>query len=173
VAYKKRSRSLSSLEGPTTVFSNSTTETTAATLAIPTSVAAGDLLRATLIGDILNNSGGAASYTFRLKIGATTILTSQSASQATSTNRRQWGFVVTLDVVTPASSALLGVIGGVSNSSASAWVLTSTLQGGSGWAASSVDLTTGPNLLLTVQSDTANASTDARLGMATFEIAKR
>lgn len=76
----------------TTTVNTSTAETEIAELVMP----AGALWKAkagarfSANGDILNNSGVAATVVFKFKLGATTIVTTPATSWAASANRRKW-----------------------------------------------------------------------------------
>jgi hypothetical protein len=165
-----RPRNATTTAAQTTPIVSSTTETTVATLAIPANVAAGDIVRFGAYGDTLNNSGGAAGLIWKLKLGATTVLTMSSLSLASNANRRQWFVQAELNVIDPAASQWMGVFALVSANSASSWPIgTGTSTGGSS-AAATVDLTAGVSLVLTGTVDVNNASTDVRFNFATLKV---
>jgi hypothetical protein len=172
LAWKGRSRVLGSTAGLTTIISASTTETTVVSIALPTTLAAGDVVHLKARGDLLNNSGSGLNITFKLKLGTTTILTSGSTAVSTSANRRQWRLESDLLVVTPASSALLDGVLRITPASATTWsIANSSYIEGYAYATSSVDLTAGPNYVLTATFDNAT-STDLRLAFASLEVGK-
>lgn len=75
-------------------------ETDIGQLAIPTTVAANDKLRAYFAGDYINNSGGAVTFRWKLYIGATVISDSAAFSAVSNAARRgPWMFETDILVV--------------------------------------------------------------------------
>lgn len=74
-----------------TAVSNTTADTTLASLAIPANtIAAGDVVCFETGGTLLNNSGGSVNHTIRFKLGATTVLTTPVISLGTNVADREW-----------------------------------------------------------------------------------
>lgn len=170
VAWKLPSRSVSDVHADTTIV-NSTAETTAATIAIPTTLLAGDIARFIIFAELLNNSGGTVAYTFRLKLGATTLLTG-SGSFTTSSGRKGVRVDGEILTITPASSQYTSaVLSTMAGSAVNNWNLGGAAS--AGYKASTEDLTAGKNLVLTVQMDTANALADFIMHAWTLEVSKR
>lgn len=150
---------------------NTAVETNLAQLAIPTTVAAGDILDFTLRGDQLNNSGGNVVYTFKFYIGATA-LTSAGFTASTSANRRRVVLRAKVLVVAPTNDQRIGaeVVFGSAGSA------TMTFGAGSlavGDRTTAENLTAGKNLTVSVTMDTAALTADFRSSFSTLQIAKR
>lgn len=149
---------------------NSNVENTLATLALPIDIAAGDAILFDFGFDRLNNSGGNVIYTARLKLGATTI--HSSATTISSSANRIGGRVRgRIQVVTTSSQITVasfesGSGSGVNNANAGGNIGTRTVT-------SAENLVAGKNLVLTMQMDTASASADVVLHLATLDILKR
>lgn len=74
---------------------NTVTETELVSLIVPAyGLAEGQTVRLTVAGDFLNNSGGAATCLFKIKLGTSVVLTTPATSLANSANLRQWRLVV-------------------------------------------------------------------------------
>jgi hypothetical protein len=165
-----RPRTATTTAAQTTPIVSSTAETTVATLAIPSNVAAGDIVRFVAIGDCINNSGGAAALIWRLKLGATTVLTSTSFSMSASSQRRQWIVQAEMDVIDPVASQWMSAFSLFTANSGSSWPIgTGTATGGTSGTAA-VDLTAGVSFVLTGQFDVNNAATDVRFNFATLKV---
>jgi len=72
------------------------TEETLYTYSVPGNTIAGGVLRLTLAGDYLNNSGASRTFTLRIKYGATTLYDDATASIGATAVRRNWELQVTL-----------------------------------------------------------------------------
>lgn len=64
--------------------------------------AAGDLIRVRLWGDCYNESGGARTVLVKVKIGATTVITSTAVSLGSNAARREW--YMDFDVIVPTTA---------------------------------------------------------------------
>ena len=74
---------------------NTTTETELVSLIVPAyGLATGQVVRLTVAGDFLNNSGGAATLLFKVKLGTSVALTTQALSIPASANGRKWRMIV-------------------------------------------------------------------------------
>lgn len=146
-------------------IANSTTETTLATLAVPTSAPAASRYRFIIAGDILNNSAGAVNYTFKVKLGATTVLTASALSLANSATRRQFSVEGDVYVVAPASDQRVRAVAVVGTTSSNNFSM-ANINVGPGYGTAAEDLTAGKNLLFTVQLGTADANADCRVHLA-------
>jgi hypothetical protein len=79
----------------TTTVANTTTETALMSQSIPGGTfKVGDLIRVTIVGDYLNDSGAQRLEIFRFKYGSTTMLATSTVPFANSSNRRLWRAVV-------------------------------------------------------------------------------
>ena len=156
----------------TTIVNTSTAETEIAELVMP----AGALWKAKTgarfyaNGDILNNSGVAATVIFKLKLGSTTVLTSPATSWAASATRRQWRAQVDIVSVAADSQRISGELK-VSDADADTWADNSTdgkVYIGKGTAAvddgASIDVT----LLATLGA--SHASLEITCTQATLEL---
>lgn len=151
--------------------SNTTTETNLLSFTIPAGAAAGDLyiLRAT--GDVLQN-GLACNYTWRLKLGATTVFVSPTAAAGSDSARKSWRLEVFIYIVGTSSQKLDAFLfGGLAP--ATTWM--SYLGGGGttlmlqGYNTAAEDMTVNKNIIFTVQMGTASANADVRLQAAYLE----
>ncbi len=93
-----------------TAVSNTTSDTTVASLDIPAgAVAAGDVMVFECGGTLLNNSGGSVNHTFRLKVGATTVLTTPALSISTNASDREWHLRATIMFPTTSTQKVSGL----------------------------------------------------------------
>lgn len=130
---------------------------------------AGALFRLVAWGDQLNNSGAGQTYTYRVKLGATTILQTANFSAPSSASRRKW----TLEVWILGESSTAQRIGGR--------LTVSDIPGGTetmpqaqtldfqGSNTSAEDTSTAKTLAVTIAMGTAGASIDTRLLGAVLE----
>jgi hypothetical protein len=167
---KPPSRSLTDTHADTSAV-NTTTETVVASQAVPTTVAAGDIVRMTAYGDSSNNSGGSVNYTLKAILGATTVLTSNANAIVTSANRRQWMAEIEMLVVAT-NDERVGAFAFHGAASASGWSL-ATNSSGVGRGTATEDLTAGKNLQLSVTMGTAGASIDFVCHESWLEVIKR
>lgn len=145
---------------------NTTVETDLFSLTLPGGlVAAGDRILVTMIGDQLNNSAGTVTYTYRFKIGATTVLATAAISFGTSANRRRWTATAEI-AIESATAQRVGALLSVSDANAPNW---DTVSGTTpfnpfvGSNTSAEDTSTDKAVVLSVQMGTASASADCRL----------
>ena len=90
---------------------NTTTETEIVSLIVPAyGLAKGQVVRLTTAGDFLNNSGGAATVLFKVKLGSSVVLTTPATSLANSANLRQWRLVVDVLAETSALQRVSAVL---------------------------------------------------------------
>lgn len=151
---------------------NTVAETTLATHAIPTNPQAGDLFRFFLVGDLLNNSAAAVTYTFRFKIGATTVITSNALSMTNGVNRRRW-WVDGLITVVSLTDQRMGLEAAVAAASTTVLSLSANTSSGAGFGTSAEDLSAGKNLVVTVQLGTADANADCICHQSVLDVVKR
>lgn len=133
---------------------NTTTEKTAASLTlVGGSVAAGDVVRLVVIGDLLNNSGGAVLYTFRCKIGTTTALATAAGSFASNANRRKVRIEFEILMETATAQRCSGTMHvGLSGSTFAAF---QSANSAVGYGTAAENTATDKAIALTVQMDTA------------------
>lgn len=169
---KPPSRSISDTHTDSSAV-NTTSETVVASQAIPTTVAAGDVLRLVAVGDMLNNSGSTVNYTFKGIVGATAALTTPAVAVATNAARHQWKVVIEVLVASTSDERVSGNIW-ISTPSASNWATgTATLTGQSGRGTATEDLTAGKNLQLSVTLGTAVSTADFVCHESWLEVVKR
>lgn len=170
LVWKQRSRIVTDNHTDSSAV-NTTSETVVATVAVPTTVEAGDLLRFVAVGDMLNNTGGGVNFTFKSILGATTVLTTPATSLATGANRRQWR--LSGEVLANATNdERLNFNLFITNAASTGWV------GGAGAqfqarGTATEDLTAGKNLQLSVTMGTASASADFVCHESWLELVKR
>lgn len=137
---------------------SSVAEQTLASLTIPTSVAAGDLLHVHAAGDSLNNSGSNVTYLWRLKVGATTVLASAQSTIAASSSRRRWWLDAVIFITSTAAQFTRAALVHTAAGADSTW-------GGVqnhfvGALASAVDTSTTKNVVLTCELGTSVSTAD-------------
>lgn len=154
---------------------NTTSETDLASLALPTTLAAGDIARFVAVGDQLNNSAGAVTYTDKLYIGTTNVIATSAMSQAQTANRRRWVFSADILIVDPAATQLVGSSLTVSATAAVAQMPmgSSGVFAGSGFGTVAEDLTAAKNVRLTATLGTADANADCICHFAALVVIKK
>jgi len=154
-------RSVIVASGVDSTVINTVVETTLITAAVPTDLVAGDMLRLTMFGTLLNNSGASVTYSPRWKLGATTFLSRTPNNQTTNALGAAFHSTVEIVVGNPASSQRAGVIslqGGVAADGAVAanGALLMSFVGRNESLAE--DLTSAKNLVFTIEMGTAAAA---------------
>lgn len=151
---------------------SSTAEVTMASLAVPTTVEAGDLLRFIVYGELLNNTGGNVNYLFKFYLGATSLAYANKSIQTTAgIFRRRWRAEMEVAVISTVSEEC-GVFLSVGDMAATP-VLTNVTLDGVGSFTAAEDLTVGKNAKLTVAIGQADANADCISRFSTLEIIKR
>lgn len=169
--YASPSRIAATLTASATA-NNTAAETDLGQLAVPTTVGVNDLLRATFIGDLFNNTGASVTFRWRIYLGATIVCDSASLSITTGTLRRgPWEWTAQVLVVNPASAQRgLGsgeVDIGVINAGGTAANLTARYR-----ATAAENLTAAKTLKCTVTMNTANALAEVVRYEAFLEVIK-
>lgn len=170
LAWMPRSRSVSDTHTPLEI-ANTTAETSLGTLAVPTSVAAGDVVRALFVGDLLNNTAGAVTFKFRLYLGTTLLFDGNASSQAQSATRRQWRFEAEALIVTPASDQRTNGFAVIGTTSAFSFVTNGNAAVGRVFSAE--NLTAGKSFDLRIVMGTADANALVNCKENYLEVAKR
>lgn len=149
-------------------FDTSTAENTLTTLAIPTWVGAGDLVRVSLIAEFLNNTGANVNFTYRFKIGSTTVIDTGALVIGTSSSSRKTKFEFLTTVVSSSSQrsmlTMLTAAGAGATLSTSASVLL--------YGASTEDTTVSKNVVVTAQMGTSSANASVTAHAATLEVVR-
>jgi hypothetical protein len=140
-------------------------EVTLATLTIPPALRH-DVYELVAAGDCLNNSSGAVTMTWRLKLGAVTLLSNVAISMAANANRRQWTVRSELLVIDPAASQWMRGEAILDANSASAFPMGTGTSSGVSSAAGVADLTAGGTYVLTGQLSASDPAADVRFNMA-------
>lgn len=91
-----------------TSITNTVTETTLYTKTVDHADINGYVLRLTLAGTFLNNTGGLSSPSLRIKFGSTTIITVNTLAYAASASLRQWRISLELTSRSTSSQELTG-----------------------------------------------------------------
>lgn len=156
----------------TTTVVNTVTETDIGKLVLPANslYAPGVAARFTAAGDILNNSGSAGTVTFKLKLGATTVLTTAATSWAASANRRQWRADILIESVGTDSQRISGHLE-ISDADTDTWTDHSTdgmIYTGYGTAA--VDDAASIDVTLLATMGAAHASFEVTCKQAVLEL---
>lgn len=169
----KRSRILDEVHADAGVAS-SAAEQTLATLVLPAGViAVGDTVRFVAMGDQLNNSGSDVTYTWRFKIGTTTVMSTGTAlAAATGTTRRKWH--LTADIIFPTTTSqrvAASLIG--SSFTSNNWGLLTTLISAAGYGTAAEDTASPLNIIVTCQLGTSVSTADVVLHGAYLELVKK
>lgn len=155
-----------------TVVSNTTTETDLCSLTLPAgTLAAGDRLLFLASGEMTNNSAGSISYTFKFKIGATTVLTGAN-SYAQSVNHRTW---FTEFPITAASTAAqrVGGLMMVSAVGAATMVPSATTVTSPAYGTAAEDTTSAKAIALTITMASADTNASCTLHSASITLVKK
>ena len=154
----------------TTTIANTTTETDLYSFALPTNLAAGDILRLSLRGDYLNNTGSGQGLTIKVKIGATTAITLASSGTqfGTGTDRRDWHADVLIACEgTAAQRVYTSVVVGMNT--AAAINAGSTFAMGNETGSATEDTTSAKTLAVTATLTTASANLEVTAKIAVLE----
>lgn len=148
----------------TVTLVNSTDETDLWSYTIPAgSLVAGDRLRCFFAWDALNNTGGNVSFTPKVYVGATAVLTGSAASLGTGANRRKG---VGEFVLTCVDGTNQKVSGGASLGPQSSATMPNSTSGNTNWYGvntATEDTSAAKVFKLTMTLDTASANADVRL----------
>ena len=160
--------------GQTEVVSSST-ETSIYSHSIPANkLGATGGIRVGIRGDYLNNSGAGRTLTVRVKLGATTILTSNTPTITTSTLRRKWMLVIDLfNTATNAQKVGVTFILSAPGSDELVYTDPSTagrLYEGQGIGSAAEDTTGARTFDVTVRHGTIHASLSLRKEIAFMEL---
>lgn len=134
------------------------------------------MMRVTLVGDYLNNSGGASNVTFRVKFGATSLWASNTFSVPTNAARRMFRLVFEIGQLNANSSQFLGgfLLLGATQAPATGLgtlgdvPLSANPLGSAG--ATAVDMSVAQTLNVTVQHGTSAATISCRAFYSLIEI---
>lgn len=155
---------------------SSAAEQTLASLVLPGGIiGVGDLVRFVAFGDFINTSGSAVTYTWKFKIGATTVLTSPAVSNANNANRQRWRAEIDTIFPTTTSERVNGqLIASVQSSAATTWSALSS-AGGSliGYGTAAEDTAAALNMILTCQLGTSVSTADIFLHGAALELIRK
>jgi len=158
------------------VFNTDLTERTYYSFSIPGgTVAAGDVLHLVAGGDLFNNSGSAANYQHRLKLGTTTFADNGGVNMAAATNRRKWLLDVYILCVTPTAQEIVAsLVFATTGAAASAWQTMDTLAraGSWGWFTTAEDMSVAKTLAFTCQMAASNALLENKLSFAFLRLEK-
>jgi hypothetical protein len=158
----------------TVTINNSITETDLVNFDVPAYGLefAEQSIRVKMAGEFLNNTGAAATLTFKVKLGTTTILTTAALSLAQSANRRKWDMEVELLATAADTQRIRGTLQ-ISDADAETFANHSTdgeIVTGYGTA---TEMTSDAlTFVLTGQLGTANASIEVTCTMTQAELLK-
>lgn len=149
----------------TTTVNTSAAETDLARIAIPANIAkAGDVFELLAWGDLLNNTGGAVTTTWRLYLGATAYLTSGAVSASANANRRQWNARLLIAMESTTAQRFAGNLL-ISSANGATWdtlgATTTTLVASR--VGGAIDMSSARDVALTVQMGTSDANAEVRL----------
>ena len=142
---------------PVTV-SNTITETALFTIPTKTTAqgsAVGDMYRIVAWGTLLNNDVS-TGHTFRLKVGATTVLASNTITFGTNANNRSWKLEAHIVYMSSANQSVVATLD-LGSATAQAWDDVPAANALTGNATSAEDFTVAKNIVFTVAM--GNAST--------------
>ncbi len=147
---------------------NTTTETSMFDLTVTAAqVAAGDLLELEAAWDLLNNSGAAVTYTYKVKLGAVTVFQAGGFSINTSTTRYRAHARAVINLASLSDQRWKAEFFGA-NANASTMSSLTTATSTVGVNSTSVDLSTNQTLSITVTMSAAAATVDTRPYAATL-----
>lgn len=146
---------------------NTITETTLCTFNLPTTVKAGDLVVLEAHGDLLNNSGSNANYTWRHKVGTSTSMQSVATAITANATRREWTARVATVIESTSAQRSAGRLG-IGSPTTGGWQPYST--GVEGIGATAVDTTTTKAISLTCELGTAASTIDFILKAASLTL---
>lgn len=153
--------------GAAVMVANTAAETTLGSFYLPEYLQGGDLLDFKFYGQILNNSGAAVKYTWKLYVGATAALTTSAFEAGTAASQRQWSFNGNLYIPEAGSQEVAAVLSGPSAASASNMPIASTTAtGAAGNGTAAEDLTRTKALRLTMTMSSASAEANCVLKTA-------
>jgi hypothetical protein len=137
----------------TTTISNSTTQTDL--LSVNITGAANDLYQLVAWGEMLNNTGGSVTFSFRAKLGSTTMLTAGQGLGA-SADKRYWRYELYLPIVSTTSQQANGQVTMTSAVAAGTMASQAAMWTGNGTATE--DVSTSKALALSGQLSVASTS---------------
>jgi hypothetical protein len=111
----------------------------------------------TAFGSQLNNSGSGVNYSYFVKVGATTVITTVTTSFGAQANRRKWRFVVDLFFDSTTVQEVSAELGVSNFNAATAPTISQTYIG---YSTCTEDFATAKNVVLSVQMGTASANAD-------------
>lgn len=159
----------------TTTVSSTTSETNLfSTTLLGGTIGANRVLRFSGFGDVLNTTGGNVTFTFRIKLGGTTILAPAAFTVGTGQNRA--ALRIDFEIWNRNSESSQHWYGGLlitdgsTDSTAGTMRVPFTNGSVAGSNASAVDTSTDQTLAITVQMGTSSASAAARLYKSLIEI---
>lgn len=155
---------------------NTVVETSIFSFSVPANMLGTNrMLRLTLFGDYLNNSGAGSTLNLKVKFGATTLYSEITASFASSAQRRAMNLVLWLAAQNSASAQVLGGLFALASNAAATTGLgdlnaNATLSNPIGQATSAEDSTAAKTLDVLVTHGVAAATISARRFYACLEL---
>jgi hypothetical protein len=167
----KRGRILDEVHADAGVAS-SAAEQTLATLVLPAVIAVGDTVRFVAFGDSINSSGSAVTYTWKFKIGGTTVLTSAAISVNSNALRPKWRVDADIVFATTSAERVSGLMtfGGAAATNWGAFSAGASLVG---YGTAAEDTASPLNVILTCQLGTSVSTADVVLHGAYLELIKK
>lgn len=150
---------------------SSAAEVTLFTYALPAGlVAAGDVIRVILDGDLLQNTAAAQTITPRFKFGATTVFDGNTPTFTAAATRRKWHAEVEAVIGSTAEQRWKGSFN-LSQATSGAW--TSLERNFSGAGITTEDTTAAKNIVFTTQLSANHGSFDMKLFSAAVQFFRR
>ena len=156
---------LTNIDASTFNVVNTVSETEIVSLVMPAyGFAAGRAARLTVGGQLLNNVGTAQTFTFKVKLGSTTVLTSPAISLATSANGRTWQLETIIASETDDIQKVSGLLV-ISAAGTTTMLAGSDYAIGYGTAAEDGTGTVDVSVTVTLGSASANLTLTKRMGL--------
>ncbi len=158
----------------TTTVNNTVTETDLVNFDVPANglEIVGHSIRVIASGEFLNNTGGADTVTFRVKLGATTMLATAALSFNASANRRKWFAEINLLAEAEDTQRMTGTLL-VSDADADSFADHGTDgQAATGYGTAAEVTSAALTFKITGQLGTANANLEVTCTMAQIELVR-
>lgn len=154
--------------------SNSASEGDLVNLMLPAGiVSAGDMARLTVSGDSLQNTGANVDFTYRFKLGSTTVLATAVVALTATAARRTWRCTVDIVFISTSSERVSGAFTG-SGGQTDTWKSGATTfpSIATGYGTAVENTASALAVKLTVQMGTASVNADSVAHHAVLELVK-
>ena len=155
-------------ESSFTAISNTTSESTVASLVLPAgTVSAGDVVEFECVGELLNNSAGSINHTFRFALGSTTVFATPAIGMSNAATSRIVTCRVRVQFASASSQRVQGHIT-TTGTASTGWVQLISSGGWLGYGTASEASSSNLTFALTSQAASASASNSIQVHGATL-----